>query len=127
MKYLKTYENLKEEKKYWIIPIEEPFFSAGIYKLYNMYSYIDDMEPFSYIEKILINNDLITAIRPGRRKYQKTVIIDFQIPKDSTYWGWGDDEKWQREHGYKYMGELEITNEDIENYNIFKEIEKYNL
>jgi hypothetical protein len=121
MKYLKTYESKESEEKikykeklFWLLKSTQPYFSAGLWKL-NMHQ------------------DVINVYEADVYQNFKYIYICFD--PDETHmtdiWGWMSFEEhsynWFKEKNYKYMGKLNVTKKDIEEYNIVKDVNKYNL
>ena len=122
MKYLKKFEETdfdelddlviqmkKEAYQYW--KVDMSVFKESLYKLAILYN-IDitekDIIDFEYNIKFL----------------SVTKFIYITYHKQDDFFGWNDI---LIENDYTYMGEVEITPEDIQKYNIWIKSNKYNL
>lgn len=104
MEYIKMFEN-HNKKYYWRIRVEEPYFSISINKL-NLSKNQKDY---------LLDNNLI-------RKEKYIYISDYYA------YSWiKDKSNSYKNSGYIYKGDVEVTPEDIQNWEISKDLEKYNL
>lgn len=100
---------------YWLIRTDEPYFSAGLNKL-NVPKY--DIDKFSHY-----------ATEKG--KNSKVYILKSMTDKDSEIsWSWAPISQ-NLDNRAKYKGEVEVTNNDIDNWNEIKDIlditDNYNL
>jgi hypothetical protein len=119
MKYIKKFENLNDTQIFYLIETKMPNFEIALNKikmsekwkkhcLTNVYSFI---EYYGY-DKILlivsIGKDIYDTLNYSYMPYSE---------KNMSYYN----------KLCKYMGEVEITPEDIEKYELEKKSEKYNL
>ena len=117
MKYLKKFEDtdfedhlvIQMKKEAW--KVDMSVFKESLYKLAILYN-IDitekDIIVFEYNIKFL----------------SVTKFIYITYHKQDDFFGWNDI---LIENDYTYMGEVEITPEDIQKYNIWIKSNKYNL
>ena len=118
MKYIKTFDSIQPNAKqtYWKIRADSPYLETSLYKL-NL--------PDKQI-KYILNNEVISS-----GKYEYIYIPDANI--NLNVWNsWGSHDYNENKNGYQwyddkeyiYLGELEVTPEDIE---LFKLVNKYNI
>jgi len=129
MKYLKKFEETdfdelddlviqmkKEAYQYW--KVDMSVFKESLYKLAILYN-IDitekDIIDFEYNIKFNYKQNFIYIT------YKKN-----QTNKISTL-GYSSDADFLEEHGFTYMGDVEITPENIVKYKIWAKSKKYNL
>lgn len=124
MKYIKTYESLKENTKYWKMPINEPHLTIALKKLQVKYNC-----------DITIHDLYHNYISSKKSKFGKElyiICIDFYSEKTNQmekFWYWDSPNllsKIKYKH-YKNMGKVEVTDEDVEQFNIEKTSNKYNI
>lgn len=127
MKYLKKFEETdfdeldifvndlqKEMYKYWKVDMKN--FRYSFYKIVKLCNlevteaYINNFE----------NNIIINFIIHD-------VYITYNKNKLPNPWGYSSDDDYLTRNKYTYMGEIKITPEDIENYNLWIKSKKYNL
>lgn len=129
MKHIKTFENINE-KKFWSVRTDEPYLGASLLKL---------KLPEKQIE-YLINNEYVT----GKKRYynswnNKRIKINKIFIKDANV-NIGDYSFWEpfendidsglseyQFHGYDYHGEVKVNEEDIKEWEIYKQAKSYNL
>jgi len=108
----KLYEN-SENKKYWLIKIskvdDDSYFID--LQLYKIGMSIEDIRGFEFLH--YHNKDAFIGYTGNNPKYKYNY-------SDS------DDNYFDR-NGYKYIGKVEITEEDILNYETALNAKKYNL
>jgi hypothetical protein len=136
MKYLKKYENFDDElnkesylynqqtNKYWKVKMSQ--FKESFYKIANLYKlditekYINDSERNLEIHFV---KDFVYI------SYNKYIKFTDLLNPDP--WGYArcdsGGEIYLSKNGYTYMGEIEITPDDIQKYNIWKKGKKYNI
>ena len=123
MKYIKEFEASQKQldKKFWIIQRTRPYLDLSLEKLGVTPSTIDliidtvEMMPFSYGKLMYIccfsyynsNGVKKTAWtqQPYKTAHKRTLITD----------------------NYVYMGQVEITSDDLENWKMKDDMTKYNL
>lgn len=111
MRYIKLFENMKyEPNRYWKVRTDEPYFSISLDKL--------DVTP----------KDRFDGIIDSHPSYEHVFI--FACDKFGEKWEYnfydGDDHQ-RLNSNEKYMGEVKITRNDLKNWKMKKEAEKYNL
>ena len=96
-------------KKYWRIKISDKISNKMIdVQLYKIGMPIQTIEKFDFLHF-----------------HTKDILIGFGY---KNKYGFNDiDDNFYKDEGFKYMGEVEITEDDIKNYEIAKNQEKYNL
>jgi len=123
----KIFENIDNRKKFWKVRTDEPYFEASLYKLDTPYN---DVEFY-------IKNEIILSKKSG---------YVYVAPHDKrAKCSWNNSEygkEYYEKDGLIYQGEVEITEQDIKDMKIKKElgekiekirieigddIEKYNL
>ena len=117
MKYLKTYEDL-DVIKYWKVKIR----NNNKYKISKVLK--PNLGPALY--KIRMN---IKQIEYWKENFKYLYMIQYiyLYLNPNSNWGHSITEFKGYENNYVYMGEVQVTPEDIKRYKISKEIEKYNL
>ena len=119
MKYLKTYESYGFTPELWRLKTKTPFFKVGMDKIG-----ITDEE----LENFLDENRAIENFYLDKEDYI-LILIDYNENGDKEIL-WSDnrnDFTYNRIRDPEYMGDVEITDEDIENWNIKQDAKKYNL
>ena len=127
MKYLKTYENNKEDK-FWLIPIEEPYYSIALEYIIGMVG--DELE--EWIEK----RETIERDRDVKKGY---VIIFNEYSNNNLgleKYSWAGDKDYEyyiEKDDKLYMGKITKTfikknySNEIKNFYIKNDMKKYNL
>jgi len=113
MKYLKTYEESKN-KNFWLVRTDEPYLLASLYKLGANDKQIDLIR-----KNVIIKNNSKAYI--GINNFGR---IDWN-PYRGTYSDYNYTSF--KNTGYKYQGELELTSEDIKNWELKENTKKFNL
>ena len=130
MKYLKTFEDLNqdqtdfdelddfvkqmtiENKKYWKVKFSD--LNASLYKL-----------GIPYIKELLIK--INSKSTPKEYIYITYNMFNNKL-KPWSFVAYNDSNNdFLKNAEYTYMGEVEITPEDIEKYNLWEKTQKYNL
>jgi hypothetical protein len=116
MKHLKTFEDIKlDDYMYWTANPKNRF-DVVMHKL-NMCE-----------ENVEVFNLLLSDDKFDFRKRDKVCIV---YNKYNNWFSWDEFSKktldWLDSQRYKYMGFLNVTPEDIEQYEIEKQIKNYNL
>ena len=116
MKYIKKFENVDfKNDVYWIVNPKYRF-DVIMYKM-NMSE-----------ENIDIFNKLLSDDKFDFNKSNKICIV---YHEGNNWFSWDEYNKesldWFKRHRYKYMGDLNVTPEEIEKYEIEKQTRKYNL
>ena len=117
MKYIKLFENWDSEIEIWKIPSK------------NKEEYIIALDRIGMPEKEI--NRWLNIIKPGEYSY---ILIHHTIPNANTNedWAWSSTDSYNYS-GVKYIdmpyykGEVHVTPEDIELYDIKQTAKKYNL
>jgi len=105
MKYIKHFE---QKDKVWLIRTDEPYFSVSLDKL-----------------GLKIKEE--TKKHMMKHKYDKIYI---KIDSSGTHrqpWGWSDDYEIFTKRNIKNMGEIELTDDEINDFLIKQNMNKYNL
>lgn len=130
MKYIKTYEAKKQTVRYWKVKLSEPEFSASLYKLKKEYGC--DLNP-TEIYHIFLDGRKSPLFEEGS-EYVYIINKDFESQKSFTvvpYWYWSDIKSPYKMFGLftksTYMGEVEVSNEDIKSYYVEEDSKKYNI
>ena len=107
---IKKFEELEaDDKRYWLIRCDHPFLEIGLYKL--------DVSKEN--RERFLKNTLI-------KKYKNIYIAPYFGVQ--TWSGFMSEGKNHFDaNNFDYQGKLKITSEDIENWKIKKEANKYNL
>lgn len=113
MKHIKTFEgiidpNIDHSKKFWLVRTDSPYLEISLNK---MNKTKDEIIRF-------LNNKLI--------KHHEKIYIpinDYEGSWNGPLTG-GTSYK---EEGFEYKGEMEVTSEEIEDWNIKNAVKKYNL
>jgi len=118
MKYIKKFEGSNEKGKFWKINTDEPYFEISLHKLgfddsiketiYSMNNYHIKNSGLVYIYIIDTNTSWMGI------SVTWSQVSDFR--KDTAI-----------ENGNEYMGEVDITEEDIKKWKLIKTAEKFNL
>lgn len=105
---IKKFEEL-EDKRYWLIRCDHPFLEISLYKL----------DVSKDRRNLYLKNTIF-------KKYKNIYIVPYF---GTQTWGVFNSvsKKAFDENNFDYQGKLKITAEDIENWKIKKEAEKYNL
>lgn len=130
MKHLKYFEYQQEEykKPLWIIKTDQPYLDISIDKL--------NLSPQQ--KKYLLDNDYINHRRPYTEsngdiiKFDKIYIRATNKIEDASYWdyyqnGFEEDITSQTRDNMDFKGEVEITPDDIKEWEINNTANKYNL
>ena len=118
MKYIKIFENSKEEGKFWKINTDEPYFEISLNKL--------KFDDFLKQQIYDMNNGYI--------KNSGWIFI-YVIDTKTSWMGisttWSKPSEFRKniaiKNGNKYMGEVEVTDDDIKKWELIKNTEKFNL
>jgi len=122
--HIKIYEDFFEsksyDKKYWTVNITQPYFEISLDKLGFEYEY---------------EGDFIDIIRTQLKNKNKHIFITCftSITKGikKTYWDYEIFNIESREelisNNYKYKGDVPVSQEEIDKWNLEHEINKYNL
>jgi hypothetical protein len=105
----KIFENLKYSNSFWLVKKNSPYFEISLDKL-NV--------PEKLKNKYLSNRFIKTAA------VNKIYISPFE---DTHKQSWSERSNVYESRNFVYEGEIKITREDIEDWKIKKESEKYNL
>lgn len=125
MKYIKNFENSIEntDKMFYKvnIPITEIKLNALLWKLGQ-----NPEDNKSYVKSV-VSGEIFTGI--DSFDYFYLSINEKEVKLLRLSWMRGDENgfNYYVSRNYKYGGEIEVTDEDIENYNISLNIKKYNL
>lgn len=115
MKYIKTFEAVepKEYGEYWKINTDTPYYEISLNKI----GMPKD------VQKDYIDSD----IKRSFKRYEFIFILKAQANNPSGFdWSWSDYESAYKKK-FRNMGEVEITTEDIEEWELNKNANKYNL
>lgn len=110
MRYIRLFENMEyKPNRYWKVRTDEPYLSISL-------------------DKLGVPKERFKGVFSNSPDYEHVFI--FACNKFGGKWEFnvhrvGDNH--QKINSEKYMGELEITEEDLKNWEIKKEAEKYNL
>jgi hypothetical protein len=99
-----------EDKRYWLIRCDYPYLEISLYKL-NATKYVLDWA-------------LKVSEFVAKKKYKNIYIAPFGKRPEWDAFNITGREDFKK---YDFQGRLEITPEDIENWKIKKQSEKYNL
>ena len=117
MKYIKMFEGTIR-KKYWTIRIREPYFEISIKKIgasdyYENFKSNELLSQYAYKKK---NNKIYITYSPNKNfsKFKWCIYDDF-VKKNV------EDE------GFVYQGEIEVTKQDIKQFKLEKETNKFNI
>jgi len=122
MKYIKKYENIDEhvnaEGKFWEINTDEPYFEISLNKL----GFDEELK-----EKIYGMNN--SYIKNSGLVYIYIIKTNLSYLGTSVTWSHVTDfiKDTAIENGNKYMGKVEITEDDIKKWNLIKKTQKFNL
>jgi len=117
MKYIKFFEGINE-KKYWVVNVREPYFEISMKKIdaLNCYKNIKDDETFSMYTYKKKNNKIYITYDPNRNFNNfKWCIYDEYVK--------GNIERGR----FEYQGEIEVTKQDIKQFKLEKETNKFNI
>lgn len=125
MKHLKTFERFEVlHKQYWMIPTDERFEDAAD-KIGFVYPQEDNKSRFAWgddeigFRRIIQNHKFIFV------SFYKTRINLLDIGKPQ--WDWTHNATTLEEDNYKFMGYVNMTQDEIEDYESRIEAKKYNL
>jgi len=112
MKYIKTYESVYDEGKYWKIRLDTPYYEISLDKIGMSYKEQTGYLDINYIKTY---SDLTDVM-----------YIGTGTVKHGTDYYWASTRRLDFNQ-FEYMGEPEITENDIKEWNFKNDIKKYNL
>ena len=115
MKYIKTYEKNKSLERYWKVRMGVPYFEISLEKIGVPYS------RFAYLN--YGSKDFQKGYDVNGRTKHILILIDNE---SSSGWGWNLVEDGV-DKDQIYMGEVEVTEEDIEMWKLKNDANKYNV
>jgi len=138
MKHIKQFENYDDGKKYWSVSTKNPEYKISIDKL-PMDKHT--AEVWKHAAGTLSARNSLQATSPPSMNIFKKISLDEEIYRkifiytNGKEWIWLDpNSEYFNQHlsfyGYenaKFMGEITITPEEIEEYKIQQTANKYNL
>jgi hypothetical protein len=121
MKYIKTYEISEENhtRLYWSVPNEKYYFFAGLKKIGC---------PKEEIERLWDAVNEVTS----KYKFIERYFIGFK--SESDFWSLmpystpiEDNSNFFHKYGYEYQGPIKLTREELQQIQLEREVDKYNL
>ena len=121
MKYIKKFENHEYIGEFWLIRTDKPYMELSLHKIGATQS---EIERFNLSSTYKLHDKIYISMR-----YNFVNGVIDGLNNDNCGWMPGDanGDFFYIKNKFNYMGEVIITDEDIEEYSIKKNIEKYNL
>lgn len=121
MKYIKKFENNEYDGEFWLMRTDAPYLEISLQIIGVSQS---EIKQIIYSKRIKKSDKCYISMRYN--------IVDGKIVGlNNDKWSWmpGDSngKRWYINERLNYMGEVIVTDEDIEEYNLKKDAEKYNL
>ena len=124
MIHLKLYEDFDKfdpkKKQYWKVRLDTPYYEISLFKL--------GIQQNKKIINLNLENILSNDLRKKLLERHKFVYIGVEpnfINKDAYYYNVVKEDF--DEYSSEYMGEIEVTDEDIKKWEFENNVNKYNL
>ena len=122
MKHIKLFEDyvamtspviIKPGRRSWLVRVDYPYLETSLEKI-------------GYVFDVINTTDDIREYAEAHNNIEKILIYTF-IDKNKMFWSFSYQQNNVILRNYEFMGEVEVTPEDIENWKIKNTANKYNL
>jgi len=115
MKYIKQFENITS-KNFWLVKTKMPDFEIALKKLKFTEFQINYFLTNTFIKKNKMKQIFIPMNYGNPTKYYDATSTEFDVSKQDL-----------EQDGYKYMGSVDITKQDLLDWEKENKAKKYNL